>query len=387
MTTLATDRQIAVLIDFENVGLSSIQWLFDQVSDVGRITVKRAYADWADNRNKSAGEQLLQLGIEPIHRPPSAAAGKNSSDIRLVIDAVELSFQSPIDTFVIASSDSDFAPLVSKLRASGKVVIGAGRREATSQTLVISCDRYLYLDNDQVQPKKPRRGRPPKRPQQQPANDLLRRAVEASMDEHGRVVGSRLRQTMQRLDPGFSFRSLGHSTFTRYLEASPEVKVTRPGASGDVTVELAEHAAATTATPAPAAPTPATEQPEQALAAPATPTPATEQPEQALAAPATPTPATEQPEQALAAPESNDQTAEEPEDPDEWGQRIDDIWQVRAGEPGGRIPGPRAASDAAQVLGVSKLSVSPYKTLQRLLDSSDYLSARWKRDRNNVVRR
>ena len=347
-TTLATDRQIAVLIDFENVGLSSIQWLFDQVSDVGRITVKRAYADWADKRNKAAGEQLLQLGIEPIHRPPSAAAGKNSSDIRLVIDAVELSFQSPIDTFVIASSDSDFAPLVSKLRASGKVVIGAGRREATSQTLVISCDRYLYLDNDPVQPKKPRRGRPPKRPQQQPANDLLRRAVEASMDEHGRVVGSRLRQTMQRLDPGFSFRSLGHSTFTRYLEASPEVKVTRPGASGDVTVELAEHAAATTAAPAPVP---------------------------------------EEPEQAPETPETIAPAVEQTEDPDEWGQRIDDIWQVRAGEPGGRIPGPRAASDAAQVLGVSKLSVSPYKTLQRLLDSSEYLSARWKRDRNNVVRR
>ena len=152
-----------MLIDFENVGLSSIQWLFDQVSDIGRITVKRAYADWANSRNKSVGEQLLQLGIEPIHRPPSAAAGKNSSDIRLVIDAVELAYQSPIDTFVIASSDSDFAPLVSKLRASGKVVIGAGRREATSQTLVISCDRYLYFEQEQPQPKRARPGRPPKR--------------------------------------------------------------------------------------------------------------------------------------------------------------------------------------------------------------------------------
>ena len=346
-TTLTNDRQIAVLIDFENVGLSSIQWLFDQVSDIGRITVKRAYADWADKRNKSAGEQLLQLGIEPIHRPPSAAAGKNSSDIRLVIDAVELSFQSPIDTFVIASSDSDFAPLVSKLRASGKVVIGAGRREATSQTLVISCDRYLYLENEQAQPKKPRRGRPPKK-QQQPANDLLRRAVEASMDEHGRVVGSRLRQTMQRLDPGFSFRSLGHSTFTRYLEASPDVKVTRPGGSGDVTVELAEN----TAAPPPAK-----------------------------------TPDAEPQEEAPSTLAADDPAPEQLEDPDAWGPRIDDIWQVRAGEPGGRIPGPRAASDAAQVLGVSKLSVSPYKTLQRLLESNEFLTARWRRDRNNIVRK
>ena len=205
--------------------------------------------DWADTRNKAAGNQLLQLGIEPIHRPPSAAAGKNSSDIRLVIDAVELAYQSPVDTFVIASSDSDFAPLVSKLRAAGKVVFGAGRREATSRTLVISCDRYLYLEQDQPQPRRARPGRPPKRQQQQqPINDLLTRAVKASIDEHGKVVGSRLHQTIQRLDPGFNFRAMGHSTFTKYLEASPEVKVTRPRGAGDVTVELVDQALLTQVT-------------------------------------------------------------------------------------------------------------------------------------------
>ena len=337
-TTPATERQIAVLIDFENVGLSSIQWLFDQVSDIGRITVKRAYADWANSRNKTAGEQLLQLGIEPIHRPPSAAAGKNSSDIRLVIDAVELSYQSHVDTFVIASSDSDFAPLVSKLRAAGKVVIGAGRREATSRTLVISCDRYLYFEQEQPQqPQRRRPGRPPKRQQpQQPANDLLTRAVKASMDEHGKAMGSRLHQTLQRMDPGFSFRALGHSTLTKYLEASPEVNVTRPRGAGDVTVELVDQ-------PSPPA------QPEAADSA----------------APA---------------------QAEEPADAEQWA-RIDDIWQVRAGEPGERIPGQRAASDAAQALGVQNLKGSPYKTLQRLLDASEYLSARWSREGNNIIKR
>ena len=273
MTTNASaERQIAVLIDFENVGLGSIQWLFDQVSDIGRITVKRAYADWADTRNKAAGNQLLQLGIEPIHRPPSAAAGKNSSDIRLVIDAVELAYQSPVDTFVIASSDSDFAPLVSKLRAAGKVVFGAGRREATSRTLVISCDRYLYLEQDQPQPRRARPGRPPKRQQQQqPINDLLTRAVKASIDEHGKVVGSRLHQTIQRLDPGFNFRAMGHSTFTKYLEASPEVKVTRPRGAGDVTVELVDQALLTQAEPTQLAPT----QPEPTQPAP-TQTPTTQ---------------------------------------------------------------------------------------------------------------
>ncbi len=337
-TTPATERQIAVLIDFENVGLSSIQWLFDQVSDIGRITVKRAYADWANSRNKTAGEQLLQLGIEPIHRPPSAAAGKNSSDIRLVIDAVELSYQSHIDTFVIASSDSDFAPLVSKLRAAGKVVIGAGRREATSRTLVISCDRYLYFEQEQPQqPQRRRPGRPPKRQQpQQPANDLLTRAVKASMDEHGKAMGSRLHQTLQRMDPGFSFRALGHSTLTKYLEASPEVNVTRPRGAGDVTVELVNQAASTQA----------------------------------------------------AAPEiqESEAPAVEPDNEEMW-VRVDDIWQVRASEPGERIPGQRAASDAAQALGVQNLKGSPYKTLQRLLDASEYLSSRWSREGNNIIKR
>ncbi len=383
MTTNASaERQIAVLIDFENVGLGSIQWLFDQVSDIGRITVKRAYADWADQRNKAAGDQLLQLGIEPIHRPPSAAAGKNSSDIRLVIDAVELAYQSPVDTFVIASSDSDFAPLVSKLRAAGKVVFGAGRREATSRTLVISCDRYLYLEQDQSQPRRARPGRPPKRQQQQqqPINDLLARAVKASIDEHGKVVGSRLHQTIQRLDPGFNFRAMGHSTFTKYLEASPEVKVTRPRGAGDVTVELADQALPTqTPTTQPA---PTQDEPTQA---PITRAPTTQ------AEPAQPAPTEAPTTQALPTQPTPTQPtltqAEEPVDADAdvWA-RVDDIWQVRAGEPGGRIPGQRAASDAAQALSVQNLKSSPYKTLQRLLDASEFLRTRWSREGNVIIR-
>ena len=135
------DEQVAVLIDFENVGLESIQWLFDQISDVGRIIVRRAYADWSDVGKSDARkkrDQLLELGVEPIHLFQSAS-GKNSSDIRLAIDAVDLLYLSPIDTFVIVSSDSDFVPLVSKLRAAGKTVIGAGRQAAASRTLVINC--------------------------------------------------------------------------------------------------------------------------------------------------------------------------------------------------------------------------------------------------------
>ena len=169
-----SDHQVAVLIDFENVGLNSIQWLFDQISDVGRIIVKRAYADWSTASSKR--DQLLQLGIEPIHLFHSGGSGKNSSDIRLAIDAIDLLYQSPVDTFVIVSSDTDFAPLVSKLRSAGKAVIGAGRQAAASRTLVISCDRYFYLD----QSDKPIKATSPSRGQR--TDDLLLRAMSAAMD-------------------------------------------------------------------------------------------------------------------------------------------------------------------------------------------------------------
>lgn len=311
-----TERQVAVLIDLENVGLSSIQWLFDQISDIGRITIKRAYADWSAARN--AREQVLQLGIEPIHLFHMTGSGKNSSDIRLVIDAVDLLYQSPIDTFVIASSDSDFVPLVSKLRAGGKSVIGAGRKATASRALVISCDRYFYLDQDN-------------KPQQQtpvaaePQSDtLLVRAMRAAMDEEGRVVGSKLRQNLQRLDPSFDFRALGHSTFTKYLEASSEVRVVRPRGPGDVSVELADLSAS---------------------------------------------------------------SVPEPSDAEEWGPKIDAAWSRRAPNPGQSIPGPSAAASAAEALGVRKLSASHYKTLQKLLDASDYLGSKWQRDRNAIIRR
>ncbi|HUV45379.1 MAG TPA: NYN domain-containing protein [Dehalococcoidales bacterium] len=321
MTTIAssTDRQIAVLVDVENVGLSSIQWLFDQLADIGRIIVKRAYGDWSVAGNKR--DQLLELGIEAIQVFHATPSGKNTSDIRLGIDAVDLLYQSTVDTFVIVSADSDFVPLVSRLRAAGKMVIGAGDKKNAPHSLVISCDRYYYLEKQAKPRARVHKGKG------RSSDVLLTRAVEATMDEQGRVVGSKLHQALQRLDPSFSFRVLGHSTFTRYLEASPGVKVTRPGGAGDVTVELAETA--TVPAPAPV-------------------------------------------------PEVTDTG---------WDVRIDAAWSKRAAASGDRIPGPNAAGDAAKFLGVSKLSASRYRTLQALLDASELLSGKWRRDGNTVIRR
>ncbi|MDE2859947.1 MAG: NYN domain-containing protein [Chloroflexota bacterium] len=322
------ERQVAVLIDVENVGLGSIQWLFDQISDYGRVTIKRAYGDWS-SVTRAARNQMVELGIEPVHLFHVTASGKNSSDIRLVIDAVDLLYQSPIDIFVIVSSDSDFVPLVSKLRSGGKLVIGAGRGGA-SRALVISCDRYIYMDQNEKKVKQASSD-----VGQHQGEFLILRAMGAAMDGEGRVAGSKLIQTMMRLDPAFDVRSTGYSTFTKYLEASPEVKVTRRRGANDVTVELADLGSSA-----------------------------------AQAQPAA----------------SKGQAAAEQKPSGGWWPGVDAAWARRAAKRGDPIPGPSAASDAAEVLGVAKLSSSPFKTLQRLLEASDELRARWRRDRNTIIR-
>lgn len=245
------DSNLAVLIDYENVGLDAIQRLLDQLSDVGRVIIRRAYGDWSVQRNKQ--DQLLELGIEPIHQYHSNKSGKNSSDIRLAIEAIDLLYNNPVDTFVIVSSDSDFVPLVGKLRSSGKSVIVAGRREATSPTLIKSCDRYIFLDTAEKQPTaqsySPARRRNYRRNGRQTssasnpeaeARALLQRAMDASMDESGEVVGSKLYQTMRRIEPSFNFKDLKYRAFNQFLEAHTDViEMTRPkDGSGDVVVHL-----------------------------------------------------------------------------------------------------------------------------------------------------
>ena len=232
------EANIAILIDYENVGgLDSIQYLLDQLSDVGRVIIKRAYADWSAQRDKR--DQLLELGIDAVHHFRSNKSGKNSSDISLAIDSVDLLHEAPVDTFVIVSSDSDFVPLVSKLRSAGKSVIGAGRREGASATLVKSCDRYIYIDDAT---RSVGRKESPQSPQSE-TDSLVVRAVEASMDDQGHALGSRLHQALLRIDPSFDFKAQGHRTFRHFLDSSEDVEVTRPEGSSDVIVQLDQRRA------------------------------------------------------------------------------------------------------------------------------------------------
>ena len=340
------EANVAVLIDYENVGLDSIQYLLDQISDVGRITIKRAYADWSTQRNKR--DQLLELGIEAIHHFRSTKSGKNSSDIRLVIDAIDLRHTSDLDTFVVVSSDSDFVPLVMYLRAAGKSVMAAGRRETTAPTLVKSCDRYIYLDDSP-----PARAVTDKtksrRTKQAGGPSLLTRAVEASVDESGQVVGSKLYQTMLRIDPSFNFKALGHRTFRQFLNDSKEIQVTQPSDASDVVVQLKQ------------APTPT---PSQTSA------PAKKAAEKGAETDA------EKPAKKAAEKDGTLTLSQERE--------IDAAWDKRGGP---KISAQAAAADAVRVFGVSSLKSAGFASIEKLLQTSRLLQARWRRERNTVHRR
>ena len=317
------EDNVAVLIDYENTGLDSVQYLFDQLSDVGRVIIKRAYADWSIERGKR--DQLLELGIEARHLFRSTRSGKNSSDILLTMDAIELLYGADLDTFVIVSSDSDFVPLVSKLRGAGKTVIGAGRRDVTSATLVKSCDRYIFFDEAETSRRAPSRTRQPstESPSPSPLPSPLVRALEASMDEQGQVVGSKLYQTMLRIDPSFDFKTLGHRTFTHYLESSQEIKVERPQGRGDVVVQLNQSR------------------------------------------------------------DANSSASNGSLSPN-WERDVDSAWSRR--NRNGRLSGQAAAVDAAQALKTSSLKAAGFRSLDKLLDASPFLRANWRRDGNAILR-
>ena len=380
-----SESQIAVLIDYENVGLGSVQGLFDQLSDLGRIIVKRAYADWSSGARQR--DQLLELGIEAVHHFHAAKVAKNSSDISLAIDAVDLLYRSPVDTFVIVSADSDFVTLVSKLRSAGKTVIGAGRHDVVSSTLVRACDRYIYLGTE---------------PKTAPADSrtidaLVQRAIYASADDEGKVAGSRLHQTMMRIDPSFDFRSMGFRTFTQFLEASPVVKVSRARGSDDISISLKPTGMARLPGIGRVLAGKSRGQQEAAIEAPLTVEPALEAPPTPIRAPVTrrsrpvrpaapavvrtPPAPTTAPAAVVAAPEPPSLTAPVS---NTWEADIHNRWSQRVDKGTGVLNGTRAAGEAARILGAPKLSSSRYKTLQKLLASSPYLAARWEREGNSL---
>lgn len=253
-----SNKQVAILIDFENIGIDAMSFVVEQSSKHGRIIINRAYADWTTTRGIK--EKLQELGIEPIHNFRATKTSKNAADIMLAVDAVDTVHRSPVDLFVIVSSDSDFIPLIRYLKALGKEIIGAGRKIIVPDSLVLACDDYIYLDDHSGPNAKPKS-----------APFLRTRSTEKKPS---------FLQAVKKVLPSVSHR-----------------------------LDKESH---------------------------------------------------------------------------KWDHQIDQAWSRRAVTIGESIPGTWAASEAAKILAFPKLSASQYPTLQKLLESSTYLSSKWNRKNNRI---
>jgi uncharacterized protein (TIGR00288 family) len=221
------EHSLAVFIDFENLALGfkgkrdrrfEIRKVLERLVEKGKLIVKKAYADWTDYAEYKKG--LHEAAIELIEIPKRAMTGKNSADIRLCVDAIDLCYSKEhIDTFVVVSGDSDFSPLVSKLKENGKRVIGLGMKESSSNLLVDNCDEFIYYE-DLERPL----GIPPKIEQDLPekkkeAFQLLVDSVVALVRENKEVLwSSMVKETMKRKKPSFNESYHGYRTFSDLLE-------------------------------------------------------------------------------------------------------------------------------------------------------------------------
>ena len=223
---------IAVFIDFENLAIGAkdmprhrfqIQLVLKRLLEKGRIVFKRAYCDWS--RYRDDVQPFHKAGIELIDIPQSKVSGKNSADIRMVVDALDLCYSKEhIDTLALISGDSDFSPLVSKLKENDKYVIGCGIKKSTSDLLISNCDEFIYYDDLVRLTKRSPKPRKPKAPKldakKQEAVDRLAEIVVSLESDYDPVWGSQVKQTLRRVFPGFNEAYYGYRNFSDLLEAA-----------------------------------------------------------------------------------------------------------------------------------------------------------------------
>lgn len=215
---------LAVFIDFENLALGfkgrsdrfDIRLVLTRLLEKGNIVVKRAYADW--KKYASYVTSLHEAAIELIEIPVRRMTGKNSADMRLCVDAMDMSYSKPhINTFVIVSGDSDFSPLVSKLRENNKQVIGVGMKASTSDLLRDNCDEFIFYED--LKAEGPAVRLPEVDERRREAFRLLLEALEAMRRENREVLWAGLiKQTIKRKHPSFNEAAFGYRTFSRLLE-------------------------------------------------------------------------------------------------------------------------------------------------------------------------
>jgi uncharacterized protein (TIGR00288 family) len=287
MTTLADARNLALFCDFENIALGvrearypelNVKLVIERLLLKGSIVVRKAYCDWDRYKDFKAGMHLA--GFELIEIPHVKQSGKNSADIHMVVDALDLCYTKPhVDTFVIMSGDSDFSPLVAKLRENNKSVIGVGVKNSTSNLLIESCDEFIYYDDlvrevksrpaaKRAKTRQPARGgssaaadasaaaeaaaaeaasgaaRSEAKAQEkrQEAFDLVLATLEglsAERGDDGKVWSSHVKQILKRRRPGFNESYYGFKSFNALLEEAAKrnlITLEREGKSGSYIV-------------------------------------------------------------------------------------------------------------------------------------------------------
>ena len=220
-------HDLATFIDFENIALGmprkpekafDVQKVLQRLLEIGNVLVKRAYADWS--RFSIYTKPFHEAGIELIEIPRRGDSGKNSADIRLCVDAMDLCYaKHHIDTFVVVSGDSDFSPLVSKLRENGKRVIGLGLRDSTSDLLVANCDDFIFYETLQEEQKAQANAAQDLPDSKARVLQLVQETVAALVRE-GRdpIQTSLIKDTIKRKQPSFSESDHGYRSFTELLE-------------------------------------------------------------------------------------------------------------------------------------------------------------------------
>ena len=261
---------MALFCDFENVALGvrdakyaqfDIKKVLERLLLKGSIVVKKAYCDW--DRYKDFKATMHEAAFELIEIPHVRQSGKNSADIRMVVDALDLCYtKAHVDTFVIISGDSDFSPLVSKLRENNKLVIGVGVKDSTSNLLSDNCDEFIFYD-DLVRAQEAKKKQAIKKAAAKPATskakpaepiseddkrldalEFLVETVEALIAERGsdeKLWGSMVKPTMQRRRPGFNESYYGYRSFKELVEDAEKRKLitmVRDDKSGQYTIRL-----------------------------------------------------------------------------------------------------------------------------------------------------
>jgi uncharacterized LabA/DUF88 family protein len=244
---MSNEKQLALFCDFENIALGvrdsrykkfDIGLVLERLLLKGSIVAKKAYCDW--DRYKEFKPGMHEAAFELIEIPHVKLSGKNSADIRMVVDALDLCYtKEHIDTFVVISGDSDFSPLVSKLRENAKTVIGVGVKGSTSDLLISNCDEFIFYDDLVAASSKTeaddgarsgtrkRSKRSKKKAVKKPADpaqtaiDLVIDTTEALYAERGdraKLWGSMIKQTLKRRSPGFNESVYGFNSFSDLLE-------------------------------------------------------------------------------------------------------------------------------------------------------------------------